>query len=666
MKFSFTLLIFIHVFFSGASSQTIKNKIVFGDVTAKDFEPAIYKIDSSAAAVILFDGGSAKYGQGETWFNVIYTYHKRIRLLNSNAFDEATVQIPLYKSERDEDKLNKMEAVTYNVEKGIVIKTKVEKESVFRDKSTKDITLTKFTFPNLKAGCIIEYTYTITSPRTNYLRGWTFQDRYPVLQSNYEITVPAIFDFVYLNSGQYNLSPEVNEGSASYRLISNTSPFRNSEVISFNLTVLNSKWQLFDLPAIVTERFTTNIKNHVAKIEFQLHSLNFPESPPEIIMGTWEQLANTLKKEEHFGAGLVQKNIWLEADLKNLIIQGQKLESAKNIYRFVQRNFTCTDYDALEMNENIKKVYEAKKGNVAEVNLVLTAMLKKAEIQAEPVLLSTRNNGFAYEEYPLINKFNYVISRAVIDNKEYLLDASRKKTGFNHLPAYCYNGSGRIISDTPYLVSLRADSLKERKLTTIFISTGENEKRLTVNYNSLLGYNESYDLRESIGSTGTAEYFKKIKGQMGVDALKNPAIDSLDNYDERAAVSYNFTMDFKDDLIYFNPLLGEAYKSNPFSAAVRNYPVEMPYTTNETVIVDMDIPKGYRIDELPKSERITFNESEGMFEYIITATSESVQLRSKIVLNKANFPPEEYQTLRDFYANVVKKQSEQIVFKKIN
>jgi len=33
-------------------------------------------------------------------------------------------------------------------------------------------------------------------------------------------------------------------------------------------------------------------------------------------------------------------------------------------------------------------------------------------------------------------------------------------------------------------------------------------------------------------------------------------------------------------------------------------------------------------------------------------------------LKKANFVPEDYDTLRDFFAYIVKKQSEQIVFKK--
>jgi hypothetical protein len=33
-------------------------------------------------------------------------------------------------------------------------------------------------------------------------------------------------------------------------------------------------------------------------------------------------------------------------------------------------------------------------------------------------------------------------------------------------------------------------------------------------------------------------------------------------------------------------------------------------------------------------------------------------------LKKANFKPEDYNSLRDFFAYVVKKQSEQVVFKK--
>jgi hypothetical protein len=76
------------------------------------------------------------------------------------------------------------------------------------------------------------------------------------------------------------------------------------------------------------------------------------------------------------------------------------------------------------------------------------------------------------------------------------------------------------------------------------------------------------------------------------------------------------------------------------------------------------MPEGYVVDEMPKSARVTFNEDEGMFEYLIAKNENIIQFRSRIQLKKANFKPEDYATLREFFAFVVKKQSEQIVFKK--
>ncbi len=79
----------------------------------------------------------------------------------------------------------------------------------------------------------------------------------------------------------------------------------------------------------------------------------------------------------------------------------------------------------------------------------------------------------------------------------------------------------------------------------------------------------------------------------------------------------------------------------------------------------MEVPKGYKIDEIPKSARVKLNENEGLFEYLIGVVGQNIQLQCRLILKKANFMPEDYQTLRDFFAEVVKKESEEIVFKKI-
>ena len=187
-------------------------------------------------------------------------------------------------------------------------------------------------------------------------------------------------------------------------------------------------------------------------------------------------------------------------------------------------------------------------------------------------------------------------------------------------------------------------------------------------FTNTMGYIGSLDLRDDIAKSGMEEYKKTLKAELPDDIeLLEIKIDSLKKLDEPVAVRYDlkFTGFGDVDIVYFNPMLGEAIKKNPFAAAERYYPVEMPYTKNDIYTLTMDIPKGYKVDELPKSARIMLNEDEGMFEYLISADETTVQMRCKLIIKKTFFPNEDYQTLRDFYGYIVTKEAEQIVFKKI-
>ena len=666
MRPAYLLIIFVIGANNLLAQKIPPSKYKFGNITIEDFAPKIYSIDSNAQAVVLFDKGVATYESNNAdWFNVVYVYHKKIRILHKNQFDLATIEVPLYKGNNMDDKIDRIEATTYNLENNVVVSTKMDKESVFNDKASKDYSIKKFTLPNLKEGCIIEYTYSIISKNAYNLRNWLFQDKIPVLQSEYDVTVPTLFDFIFLPGGYDNLAPEAEQGFKVFNLLFNNGTGR-SEVSSYRATTNHLRWSLSNLKPMIKEKFTTTISNHITKIEFQLRSVNYPESPSKPYMSTWNELVTTLMKDEQFGADLTGKNSWMGDELNAVVKGNDAVSNAKNIFNYMRDNFTCTDHDALYLPENLKKSFASKKGNVAEINLLLVAMLKKAQIKADPVLLSTTENGKAYEMYPLIKKFNYVVAKVTINDKVYMLDASQKKLGFNYLPQYCYNGYGRLINETPTLVNLFADSLKESKMTSIFISNSEDGKNLMGSFSSNLGYYESYNLRDDIKENEIDNYFKEIKNGFNYDVvLTNKRLDSLKNFDEKMKVGYDFSFKLNEDIIYLDPLFGEAYKTNPFTAATRNYPVEMPYKTEEIIIVNMEIPTGYKVDEMPKSVRMNYNENEGSFEYIMNKDASNIYLKCVLKFNKAIFSSEDYEYLREFYGQIVKKQSEQIVFKKI-
>jgi hypothetical protein len=210
-----------------------------------------------------------------------------------------------------------------------------------------------------------------------------------------------------------------------------------------------------------------------------------------------------------------------------------------------------------------------------------------------------------------------------------------------------------------------ADSLKEKKTTLVMLSN--TDKGLEGSYQATLGPEESYLLRCQLGIEKETDYFKRIQASFGDDLdISNGGVDSLRKPEDPVMVHYDFRMNETagQSPIYLNPMWWNNWRENPFKAAERKYPVEMPYVKDEMYIFNMTIPDGYAVDEMPKSARVALNGNDGSFEYLIGQQGDMIQLRCHLKLNKATFYPEDYSTLRDFYAYVVKKEAETIVLKK--
>ncbi|HUR66525.1 MAG TPA: DUF3857 domain-containing protein [Chitinophagaceae bacterium] len=644
------------------------SKVKFGDVSAKDFSNTVYRIDSSASAVILCDIGSSKIeGNSKGWFSLVYKRHRRVHILNKNGYDLSNVTIPVYSKDDDEEKLDKVRAVTYNLENGKIVETKLDtKTGVFRDKIDKNRGTRKFTLPNVKEGSIIEYEYTIISDFLNHLRPWEYQGTYPRLWSEYNLSLPEFLGYVFLTQGykKYDIDQSKTRYE-TFQVIDNNNPGAMERyVLSSNVT--DYHWVMKNVNPLKEEGFTSSLDNHIAKIEFQLSEYRAPLMARQLIE-SWKKVAEDMMKAEFFGQHVKADDPWVEeitAPLKE--ISTNKMELAQKIYAYVRDNYTCIDHDRRTMDQSLKNLIKTKKGNVAEINLLLTAMLLDGGIHAYPVLLSTRSNGFVYSVYPLLQQYNYVITRAFIDGNPVYLDASHPLLGFGHLPLQCYNDEARAINDVAEVLLLSADSLTEVKYSTIFMVNDE-KGNLVGSMNQTPGYYESLGLREKIKEKGKEQLQKDIEKDFGTEIVtSNFGIDSLTRYDDVLGIHYDFDLKAeKEDIIYFNPMFGEGYKENPFKSAERFYPVEMPYAMDETYNLQMEVPKGYVVDELPKSMVVKLNEeNHGMFEYRVSQSGNNISFRSRVKLSRAYFIPEEYEMLREFFNLIVKKQAEQIVFKK--
>lgn len=438
-----------------------------------------------------------------------------------------------------------------------------------------------------------------------------------------------------------------------------------SQTDAYTTPAIWHSWGYKNVPALKDEDYISSYDDYRQSIRFQLSMIKYPQQSPKFFRKDWYELVKELREDEDFGTNLNKANNWLD----DLIVAagantGTDMEKAKKIYTYIRDHFECIEEEAIYMSQEPQKTMKTQKGNVADINLLLTLSLRHLGLNANPILVSTRNNGKPNELFPLLGDFNYVITNLQLPESNFCLDAT-KRLGFGQISSECYSGGARLIADTPFIVPLYTDSLHENTTGSLFISNDETGN-LSGIYTRRSGMVTSQTYRTSFAKSGSENYLTQIKQSFSEGiTVSEIGLDSLSNLDEPLQLHFDLKMKFEADVEYFNPLLIDAIPSNPFEAAERFYPVEMDYCKDDTYVLNMEIPKGYRVDEIPKSARITFNDNEGFYEYLIQSDSQSIMLRSRLKLNRATFQPDDYASLREFYAFVVQKMGEQIVFKKL-
>jgi len=652
-----------------------KAKEQWGKIGPADFEPPHSAlIDSNASAVIIADEGSTNYVGSKTgWFSYVFTRHTRIKILNKKAYsgDDNISRVELYLQGRNEhrDKLSRVDAVTYNLENGQVVQTRLADKDIFQTKLDKETTEAKFSLPGVKECSIIEYTYTITSDRWYHIPAWQFQwQEYPCLHSQFQVEIPQTLRFMFVRQGVHALSVDKGSaGNASFRIQRDDhSDYTGTKEEHFSISTVKHTWTMQDVPAFGEELYLTTPKNYLDAIEFQLVGTNDGETTDDFY-NSWAKANEGLLRREDFGGALSTEND--EVDALADKIGGDattSLARAKSVYYYVSQHFTCTDHHDAYITTNLRDLLKSNNGTVGDINLLLIAMLRRKGFTADPVMLSTRDKGFNLVSYPVLSRLNYVVVRLTVDGRIYYLDAAHPQLGFGQLAGDCYNGHARVISKQDSCsIWFWADSLKENKMTMVLLAS--TDKGLEGSWQSTLGTQESFLVRRDVKQGGEEKYFKDIQTEYGSTiGITAGGIDSLDQPENPVKVHYNFSLNAVsgEPMIYLNPIIGDGWHNNPFKAADRKYPVEMPYTIDETYIFSMAVPNGYVVEETPKSTRVAYNGDQGSFEYLVQPSADQIQLRCRLKLNKATFLPEDYASLRDFFAYVVKKENEQIVLKK--
>ena len=117
--------------------------------------------------------------------------------------------------------------------------------------------------------------------------------------------------------------------------------------------------------------------------------------------------------------------------------------------------------------------------------------------------------------------------------------------------------------------------------------------------------------------------------------------------------------------MYFSPMLYFAKNVNPFKQETREYPVDFAFPYQDKYNFTINIPDGYEIESVPKSISIAMEDNLGTFKFNTVSKANQIQLVVVMEINYSNISPEYYNSLKTFYKQMIEKQNEKIVLKKI-
>ena len=647
----------------------------FGKISKEELLQKEHPLNPTANAAVLYREVKTdfRYTQDAGWY-MVTDYFERIKIYKKEGFDRANAEIALYKGE-GEDKLTGLKAYTYYLnEDGKIEEVKLKKEGIFDEETSKYLTQTKITMPDVREGAVIEYKYTINSPFIFNIDEFRFQETIPVDKVNMVFKTPEYFIYKTHQRGwvPYKVNTLTRERAMSYRqttrdvraLSGSGIPETSTREIKFKEDTYTV--DLENVPALKEEAFVGNLNNYTTALQFEMSYIDFPGSPLKTYATNWEDVSKSIYRVDLFGAELERSN-YFEKDIDNLL-QGVSSPEEKTgrIFSYVLNKMAWNGYNGYYTNEGVKDAYKKGSGNVADINLMLVAMLRHANLEANPVLVSTKSHGIPL--FPTRNGFNYVIAAVEMPQGTLLLDATNKDAEIGVLKSAIQNWQGRIVKKdgTSGWVSLSSmipavkSTMISAEITPELMVTGKNQSRYTGNY--------AFKYRSDYKSLNKDAQRKKLEKDLTPAELANLQFDNLTSPGEPVALKYDFeALDLVEDVagkLYFSPMVFMATKETPFKAETRLYPIDFGYPMKDRYIVNISLPEGYTVESLPENVVYNLGENQGTYRFLISQAGNNLQLSVEFALNQSYIAAEDYGNLKRFFELLIAKENEKVVLSK--
>jgi hypothetical protein len=617
-----------------------QDPVPLGNYTLQELQMKECSFDKDATAVVLLEEAKSDYNDRR---NLITTYHVRIKILKEKGIEYANVSIPFYRKD-DVEYIDEVQAIIINPKQdGDVEKYILERKLIYTEKTSNNWGEVKFTFPGVKVGSIVEYTYRSNVKHYGYLEDWIFQWRIPVVKSKYKLVVVPDAEFAYQVQKNPNYVVDVKTNSQDGSVM----------------------FEMNNIPGLTDEPYMDARKDYIQKVKFQLSGYS-GNGYKQKYSTTWPELARDLLRHEQFGGQLGRDLAGTDDFIKETKTTPSALAKMRMVYAYVKDRMSWNGVNFRYTTDGVKTAWNKKTGNSAEVNLILVNLLRAVDLDADPILVSERYNGRVNTSYPFEDQFNTVYAAVAIDNHYYYLDATNRYLPTEITPSEVLNTTGFIVNrKNSKLVEILDEKFKynESILVTGKLNGDGNLVGSAAVRSTEFARAVKVGRYKSDSKRFIEQYFTNGNNGIVIDSFETTG-DEVDTLAFIQKFDFSLPTNTAGEYRFVDLNLFTGQKTNPFILNERFANINFGYRQRIVATSILEVPESFVVDVLPKAKSLTTPDRSISYQKTVSFLEGKLVQNTLMEVNKSYFDADEYQTLKAFYKLMFESITEQVVLKK--
>ncbi|MBO7547445.1 MAG: DUF3857 domain-containing protein [Bacteroidales bacterium] len=647
--FSFLLL------FSGVMhAQTIPVDSRSGKVSEAECALTTYPLDTAAAALVLFEDHALKIDfdvtEGVPLMNIFH--RERVKILKEEEKDRCDFEFYVSRDPEDLESLTNISVVTYNLENGKVVASKLPRSNIFRTRENDHLDKVTFAAPNVKVGSVIEVQFNRSTARFRDIGDFYFQRDIPVNKCVYTLKLPRWLQFKTLTRGEASYSiKETSEGGTQLGDLFPGNTLDVTEYTAVDLRALNRE------PGLYCPR------QYRSSMSVVVSGLRFPSLYRDYST-TWDDVDKQVLDSPIIGQ--IKANCRFEKEVDQAL-QGKETPQDKlaAIIALVRETVQWNDSFRLVPAE-ASKVLRDRSGDSADINALVASAARYAGFDVAPVLLRCRSNGLLMNMLPDTDAFDKMILRFELsDGTALYVDAADPDGWFNLLRDNDLVTQARVvpIKGPGYWVDLSNLSRNITQYTVSAELTPDGVMKGTAK--AAYGGIPSYEFKEAVRRLDSEEKVLELLEKETSAEVEDFVSEGLEEYSDHSSMQYSFerNCDVTGETVYVNPFMEHFHSETLFRAEERKLPVDFPYQEQVVYTFRLVLPEGYTVEQLPERRRIA---SALPSSAVLMAAEQgnAVTLSYRFDLGTLLCTPQDYQDARAYWTALLALGEQMIVVKK--